>query len=177
MLPWALLPVRQSVATPLREMREDLGSLIMRMLAKHSHSGLAYKLSPKAQEALLHYSYPGNFRELENILERAVALAVGQVIHIDDLQIQSTGHHLQETAEPDIVESLSEPADTAGFHSGSNDEFIPGKTQIQDYLDSIERNIIEQALQQTRYNRTQAAKLLGISFRSMRYRMERLDIN
>jgi type 4 fimbriae expression regulatory protein pilR len=49
--------------------------------------------------------------------------------------------------------------------------------QIQDYLDQVERSIIEQALQQTRYNRTQAAKLLGISFRSMRYRMERLDIN
>ena len=49
--------------------------------------------------------------------------------------------------------------------------------QIQEDLDQIERGIIEQALQQPRYNRTQAAKLLGISFRSMRYRMERLDIN
>ena len=55
--------------------------------------------------------------------------------------------------------------------------FVPGKMQIQDYLDAVERDIIERALQETRYNRTQAAKLLGISFRSMRYRMERLDIN
>ena len=54
--------------------------------------------------------------------------------------------------------------------------FVLGRTQIQDYLDEVERAIIEQALQKTRYNRTQAAKLLGISFRSMRYRMERLGI-
>ncbi|WP_239665500.1 helix-turn-helix domain-containing protein [Neisseria bacilliformis] len=54
--------------------------------------------------------------------------------------------------------------------------FVPGRSQIQDYLDLLERTIIEQALQITRYNRTQAAKLLGISFRSMRYRMERLGI-
>ena len=73
---------------PLREMREDLGGLIMRMLNKHSN-GIpgGYRLSPKAQEALLSYSYPGNFRELENILERAVALTTGSVIQIDDLQI------------------------------------------------------------------------------------------
>ena len=74
---------------PLREMREDLGALILYLLYKHRHGNQTYKLSPKAQEALLHYSYPGNFRELENILERAVALTVGQVIQVDDLQIQN----------------------------------------------------------------------------------------
>ena len=73
---------------PLREMREDMGALILYLLYKHRHGTQTYKLSPKAQEALLHYSYPGNFRELENILERAVALTVGQVIQLDDLQIQ-----------------------------------------------------------------------------------------
>ena len=70
-------------------MREDLGALILYLLYKHRHGNQTYKLSPKAQEALLHYSYPGNFRELENILERAVALTVGQVIQVDDLQIQN----------------------------------------------------------------------------------------
>ena len=54
---------------PLREMREDLGALILYLLYKHRHGTQTYKLSPKAQEALLHYSYPGNFRELENILD------------------------------------------------------------------------------------------------------------
>ena len=162
---------------PLREMREDLGALILYLLYKHRHGNQTYKLSPKAQEALLHYSYPGNFRELENILERAVALTVGQVIQVDDLQIQNapqikaerSGFSFDDIAEPDARETTLNHSPILPFD--------PRTMQIQDYLDQVERSIIEQALQQTRYNRTQAAKLLGISFRSMRYRMERLDIN
>ena len=162
---------------PLREMREDLGALILYLLYKHRHGNQTYKLSPKAQEALLHYSYPGNFRELENILERAVALTVGQVIQVDDLQIQNapqvkaerSGFSFDDIAEPDARETM--------LNHSPIPPFDPRTMQIQDYLDQVERSIIEQALQQTRYNRTQAAKLLGISFRSMRYRMERLDIN
>ena len=162
---------------PLREMREDLGALILYLLYKHRHGNQTYKLSPKAQEALLHYSYPGNFRELENILERAVALTVGQVIQVDDLQIQNapqvkaerSGFSFDDIAEPDARETT--------LNHSPIPPFDPQTMQIQDYLDQVERSIIEQALQQTRYNRTQAAKLLGISFRSMRYRMERLDIN
>ena len=163
---------------PLREMREDLGALILYLLYKHRHGTQTYKLSPKAQEALLHYSYPGNFRELENILERAVALTVGQVIQLDDLQIQNTT--APKNDHPNL--SLDDIADSETRKGETLDHqplppFDPRTMQIQDYLDQIERGIIEQALQQTRYNRTQAAKLLGISFRSMRYRMERLDIN
>ena len=163
---------------PLREMREDLGALILYLLYKHRHGTQTYKLSPKAQEALLHYSYPGNFRELENILERAVALTVGQVIQLDDLQIQNTT--TPKNDHPNL--SLDDIADSETRKGETLDHqplppFDPRTMQIQDYLDQIERGIIEQALQQTRYNRTQAAKLLGISFRSMRYRMERLDIN
>ena len=163
---------------PLREMREDLGALILYLLYKHRHGNQTYKLSPKAQEALLHYSYPGNFRELENILERAVALTVGQVIQLDDLQIQNTT--TPKNDHPNL--SLDDIADSETRKGETLDHqplppFDPRTMQIQDYLDQIERGIIEQALQQTRYNRTQAAKLLGISFRSMRYRMERLDIN
>lgn len=161
---------------PLREMREDLGALILYLLYKHRQDSQVYKLSPKAQEALLHYSYPGNFRELENILERAVALTVGQVIHVDDLQI-----HLPQPSKEDsrhnTFSSLQEPEEYTFQTEASIPAFDPSTMQIQDYLDQIERKIIEQALQQTRYNRTQAAKLLGISFRSMRYRMERLDIH
>ncbi|OSI25005.1 sigma-54-dependent transcriptional regulator [Neisseria dumasiana] len=164
---------------PLREMREDLGGLIMHLLHKHRSGSENYKLSPKAQDALLQYSYPGNFRELENILERAVALTVGQVIQLDDLQIH-TGTTPQFQAGKLEHQHLHSPAEeiSDGLQlSGGLPDFVPGKMQIQDYLDQIEREIIEQALKQTRYNRTQAAKLLGISFRSMRYRMERLDIH
>lgn len=163
---------------PLREMREDLGALILYLLYKHRRGNQSYKLSPKAQEALLRYNYPGNFRELENILERAVALTVGQVIQLDDLQIQHTSPQREDKPEPsNTIEALAEPMPLPQIEQQKLIPFDPRTMQIQDYLDQIERDIIEQALLQTRYNRTQAAKLLGISFRSMRYRMERLDIN
>ncbi len=193
---------------PLREMREDLGGLIIRLLNKYRAGDINYRLSPKAQEALLRYSYPGNFRELENILERAVALTVGHVIQADDLQIHAAEtvrrdvpppeHEEEEVAvfsafsgtdshnEPTLatLSTASTPGEAASGEQGLDirdngmlQAFVPGKMQIQDYLDAVERDIIERALKETRYNRTQAAKLLGISFRSMRYRMERLDIN
>lgn len=166
---------------PLREMREDLPKLIMQLLRKHRQGG-DYQLTQAAKQALLQYSYPGNFRELENILERAVALAVNQTIDAQDLQLTSSPL-LQEdddwgsalaAANGGAEEAV--PAAEAGEAVGGLADFVLGRTQIQDYLDDVERAIIEQALQKTRYNRTQAAKLLGISFRSMRYRMERLNI-
>ena len=172
---------------PLREMREDLGGLILRLLNKY-RDGVpgGYKLSPKAQEALLSYSYPGNFRELENILERAIALTIGNIIQVDDLQLTAgNGPRLSDlptrsAAEPQTEAVVETAADDAAELPPMNfddlPQFMPGRTQIQEYLDLLERSIIEQALQITRYNRTQAAKLLGISFRSMRYRMERLSI-
>ena len=172
---------------PLREMREDLGGLILRLLNKY-RDGVpgGYKLSPKAQEALLSYSYPGNFRELENILERAIALTIGNIIQVDDLQLTAgNGPRLSDLparspAEPQaeaVVETaVNDTAELPPMNFDDLPQFMPGRTQIQEYLNLLERSIIEQALQITRYNRTQAAKLLGISFRSMRYRMERLSI-
>ena len=152
---------------PLREMREDLPRLVGQLLRKHQGTS-KLAISKEAQKALLHYNYPGNFRELENILERAVALAQDEVIDVDDLQIHS--HQAVMAAEPVAVWGGNETGVAAVA------DFQLGRTQIQDYLDDIERAILTQALQQTRYNRTQSAKLLGISFRSMRYRMERLSI-
>lgn len=155
---------------PLRELRDDLPQLIRVLLQRILHYE-TMTLSPEAKKALLQYSYPGNFRELENILERAIALSKNHIIEVDDLQIHSY----------QLDNPRTESAENAGSNlsADSNEEIKDyqfGKTQIQDYLDEIERKILEQALAQTRYNRTQAAKLLGISFRSMRYRMERLGI-
>lgn len=162
---------------PLREMREDLGALILYLLYKHRQGSHTFQLSPKAQEALLNYSYPGNFRELENILERSVALTVGYVIQVDDLQIHYTQTHATEAQlRNPSIEDIADPTPPLALGE-SLAPFDPRTMQIQDYLDNVEREILEQALQQTRYNRTQAAKLLGISFRSMRYRMERLNID
>lgn len=159
---------------PLREMREDLPKLVNQLLRKHQGSE-KISIGKDAQKALLQYSYPGNFRELENILERAVALAQDQTIGVDDLQINSH----QAALVNDVADDWGLDGSAAngnGTHNGGMPGFQMGRTQIQDYLDDVERRILEEALQQTRYNRTQAAKLLGISFRSMRYRMERLSI-
>lgn len=153
------------VMPPLRELREDLSYLISKLL-KTIEGGANAKIKPDAHKQLLQYSYPGNFRELENILERAVALAGNDAIGIQDLQIK-----LHEHIEPDENIDEDEP-----YFAPSDKMFIPGKTLLQDYLDSIEAEILTRALRETRFNRTQAAKLLGISFRSMRYRMDRLDI-
>ena len=83
---------------------------------------------------------------------------------------------MRTAAEPQAEAVVETAAELPPMNFDDLPQFIPGQTQIQEYLDLLERSIIEQALQITRYNRTQAAKLLGISFRSMRYRMERLSI-
>ncbi|WP_037586521.1 sigma-54-dependent transcriptional regulator [Stenoxybacter acetivorans] len=155
---------------PLREMREDLPEFINILLSKHQEVR-RLSISPAAQQKLLQYSYPGNFRELENILERAAALAQDGVITEADLQINSRIAALvnDNTGAADDADA-AEPMENIGL------EFRLGLTSIQDYLDEVESRIIENALKHTRHNRTQAAKLLGISFRSLRFRMERLFI-
>lgn len=148
---------------PLREMHEDLEYLIVHLLRKHHGTGI--KMTSAARQALLHYNYPGNFRELENILERAVALASNHTIDVDDLQINTQPMALD-----------GEHFSLAEHNASGLPTFQMGHTQLQDYLDDVERQILQQALDYTKYNRTQAAKVLGISFRSMRYRLDRLNI-
>jgi two-component system response regulator PilR (NtrC family) len=138
---------------PLRECREDvplLSAAILARLAEQAGTPV-HSLSREAAEALQQYGFPGNARELENILERAVALAASEQIDVEDLQ-------------------LVEPA--VAFEAAGPD----AKWPLQDYLDRLEREAILEALAKTRFNRTAAAKLLGITFRALRYRMERLDI-
>jgi two-component system response regulator PilR (NtrC family) len=94
-------------------------------------------------------------RELENILERALALCGGKQITEEDLQLDAA--------------SPARRSDEAADHEASD---LP----LQDHLDRVEKQAIMKALEQTRYNRTAAAKLLGITFRALRYRMERLGI-
>jgi two-component system response regulator PilR (NtrC family) len=130
----------------LRERPGDIPELVAAVLARQSER---VTVSDDAMSALKSYAYPGNVRELENILERAVALCSDRAIQIDDLQIRAA-----ETGESQI--------------SGDED--------LQTMLDRIERQTIVDALSKTRGNRTAAAKLLGVSFRSLRYRIERLNI-
>jgi two-component system response regulator PilR (NtrC family) len=137
---------------PLREMREDIPVIAQAILAKLAR-GAPARLHADAAASLEKYPFPGNVRELENILERGLSLAVDpQHITADDL-------HLTPVA--DETDAPIPPGE---------------KWPLQDYLDRVERAAINEALEKTRYNRTAAAKLLGITFRAMRYRMERLGI-
>ncbi len=156
---------------PLRELRDDLPELI-RILLRRIPQSEDLTLTPAALKALWQYNYPGNFRELENILERAVALSKNNLIDVDDLQIQSHQFERASSSSQKMPTVDNKITTTESLHN-----FRLGYTQIQDYLDQVERCILEMALARTRFNRTQAAKLLGISFRSMRYRMERLGIS
>jgi two-component system response regulator PilR (NtrC family) len=136
---------------PLRECREDIPVIAESIVARLAvQSGMPRaRLSPQALESLIAYDFPGNFREFENILERALALSASEEISAEDLRLSPPLE-----AEPQAGEAGSLP----------------------EYLDSIERKAILEALGKTGFNRTAAAKLLGITFRQLRYRMQRLGI-
>ncbi len=139
----------------LRECREDIPLLAESILTRLAQEAGMPKphLSRGAIKALGEYTFPGNVRELENILERALALTSGSEIGVEDLR-------LAPLAEPDEPPPSRE-----------------GAASLQDHLDRVEKQAILDALQKTRFNRTAAAKLLGVTFRSLRYRMERLGMN
>ncbi|MCL6555412.1 MAG: sigma-54 dependent transcriptional regulator [Burkholderiales bacterium] len=138
----------------LREMREDIpviAEAILARLAAAANQPMP-RLTADAVAALQDYSFPGNVRELENILERALALANGAEIGSQDLYL-----------------SVPEAAQEAEREPGA-------KWPLQEYLDRVEKEAILEALEKTRYNKTAAARLLGITFRALRYRLERLGI-
>ena len=155
------LNVLQVEMPALREIASDIPVIAARTLARITGNSGAM-LSNGASDALMRYSFPGNVRELENVLERAVALAENpDVIEASDLRLTVEDHPVTQAA-----------ASGASADAGT----LAGRTPLQDFLDRSERETLELALAQTRGNRTQAAKLLGITFRSMRYRLERLGM-
>jgi two-component system response regulator PilR (NtrC family) len=141
---------------PLREMAGDIPQLAQHILARHC-SELSVPvpvLSKEATAALTHHAFPGNVRELENVLERALALCDGSTIEREDLLLESS---------------------SAAFTG--EDGYVPdGAMALPEYLESVERKIMLDALQKTGNNKTAAARLLGVSFRTFRYRLEKLGL-
>ena len=137
----------------LRECREDIPAMAQHILQRLARAAglIPPALSDSALEALQSYPFPGNVRELENVLERALALMVGDRIDAADLNLA--------------------PAQLSGAAHAS----VGGS--LQDQLDQVERLAILEALTQSNGNRTAAARLLGVTFRSLRYRMARLGMN
>ncbi len=142
------LNVIDLVMPSLRDRAGDIPEMARFLLNKLG--GNQVKLDREAEKSLRAYAFPGNVRELENTLERALALCEGQLITADDLS---------------LAPGLPPDSDTPGT-----------KYPLQDYLDQMERVAILEALEQTRFNKTAAARVLGVTFRSLRYRLERLGI-
>ncbi|MGX2041928.1 sigma-54-dependent transcriptional regulator [Methylocaldum sp. MU1018] len=144
---------------PLRERHSDIPALVDHMLGKLTSPGHAkVELSSEALAALLSYPFPGNVRELENILERAVALCEGHRILIEDLNLPE----MIETALPAMPDER--PRGERGL-------------SLESYMDEIEKQAIIKALETTRWNRTAAAKQLGITFRALRYKLKKLGLD
>ena len=143
----------------LRQIPEDIALISKHILARLAQASgqTSPELTAEAVAALNQYEFPGNVRELENVLERALALCNGQRIDKQDLYLTEVSH----VEEPGP--GVPRPA--------------AGELPLQDYLDRVEKEAILSALEKTRYNKTAAAKLLGISFRALRYRLERLGID
>jgi two-component system response regulator PilR (NtrC family) len=142
---------------PLRERRSDIPILVDHMLSKLAAANREPEaaLAPEALDVLMSYPFPGNVRELENILERAVALCEDYRITAEDLDLPGFESPREDQAD--------QPLPEAGI-------------SLESYMDEIEKQAIIRALEKTRWNRTAAAKLLGITFRALRYKLKRLGL-
>ncbi len=141
---------------PLRDMPDDIPELAETLLAQHCQELAAARprLTEDAQALLRSHNFPGNVRELENVLERALALCDGTCITAEDLLLNAT----------------SMPAGGVSLPAGGGDIPLP------EYLESIEKQAILDALEKAGNNKTAAAKLLGVSFRTFRYRLAKLGL-
>ncbi len=156
---------------PLRQRREDIAPIaatILQRLAAGQPD--APKLSEEAEAALSAYPFPGNVRELENILERAVALCEGQNIEVADLYLPQVDSLIGQEADVPLKAVLAAPAQAAAGLAG-----IDG-TALPEAIEQMERETIQKALEANRYNKTKTAAQLGITFRALRYKLKKLGM-
>jgi two-component system response regulator PilR (NtrC family) len=165
---------------PLRERKDDIGLLAQAVLQRLTGS-VRTRLSPAALDALLAHSFPGNVRELENVLERALAFASGDTIEPQDLALKAAAP----AAAPAVavatrVETApgEAPLPVQAVHAESWPPPAPAPLpgSLPDHLDKVERALIRDTMTRTSNNPAQAASLLGLTLRQLRYRMRRLEI-
>ena len=161
--------VIELVVPPLRERPDDIPLLAHHILERiaNEYECAPASLTPKAVERLRGYDFPGNVRELENVLERAFTLCDADQIDTDDLHLGNGVQHAA-SATQIIAEGQSGEGERVAVPDGNID--------LEGYLEEIERQAIEKALEATRWNKTAAAKRLGISFRALRYRLKKLGM-
>ncbi|MCU0950087.1 MAG: sigma-54 dependent transcriptional regulator [Burkholderiaceae bacterium] len=181
---------------PLRERADDIALIADALLGRIAERSSARRahLSADAAAALCRHAFPGNVRELENVLERAVALATEDELQPIDLMLpQPEVDLLLEPEPPEAIESPPSAVAAAAFAPGARADAVDAgaaaevsapsfsvdngvPSDLAAYLDAIERDAIRAALARTGHNRTAAAQLLGLTFRQLRYRMHRLGL-
>ena len=172
------LNVIQIRVPPLRERLEDLMGISERVLERLSRDAGVWPAPRLTRDALVHlarYPFPGNVRELENMLHRAVALSGGEELDVYDLDLPESVFTDSAAQELDRLPTEASEAERALAPALPVEEPLP--KDLARYLDDVERDILVRALEHHRYNRTAAGIGLGLSLRQMRYRMARLNVN
>lgn len=195
------LNVIELVLPPLRQRLSDVPDLAASILLRLGVPGYPVSLNAAALDALQNYDFPGNVRELENILERAAAFANDACIDVIDLGLRASVRRVpsdtQEAAtkpssiqNPEGLSGLEASLEVLAAEKGTTPQQVSSELDpsclfqvpelpcsLPAYLDNIEREVIRMALARTRNNRTQAAELLGVSFRQLRYSIQKLKVN
>jgi two-component system response regulator PilR (NtrC family) len=155
---------------PLRERSEDIPELAAAIVNRLSRRlGMdSPEITPEALALLQGFSFPGNVRELENVLERALALCDGKTIDARDLQLRAVPR--SENATQPSMDAL------AKLRAPTSAPDVAGRAALGEQLEDVERAAILEALEAARYNKTAAAKALGMTFRALRYRIKKLGI-